>query len=234
MAFQFRQFSIEDDQSSMKVGTDAVLLGAWASGKNPSNILEVGCGCGLISLMMAQRFPRANILAIDIHTPSIIQAKENFARSAWPERISAKEISLQEMAKKQTEKFDLIISNPPYFIDSLKPPDPDKHLAKHTSSLSYRELAEGVSLLLHKNGKFAIILPFANQVLFDAFASTATLIKTKQLNIIPVTGKKPNRVLSEWGLSSSDLLIENLRIREDAEMYAPEYKELTLEFYLAL
>ena len=234
MAFQFRQFSIEDDHSSMKVGTDAVLLGAWASGKNPSNILEVGTGCGLISLMMAQRFPGANILAIDIHSPSIVQAKENFARSPWPERISAKEISFQEMAKKQTEKFDLIISNPPYFIDSLKPPDPDRHLAKHTSSLSYTELAEVAFQLLQKHGKFAIILPFTNQLSFDDCASSAALIKTKQLNIIPVTGKKPNRVLSEWGLSPSDLPVENLRIREDAEMYSPEYKELTSEFYLAL
>ena len=218
----------------MKVGTDAVLLGAWASGKTPSNILEVGCGCGLISLMMAQRFPRARILAIDIHTSSIVQAKENFARSIWAERISAKKISFQEMAKKQTEKFDLIISNPPYFIDSLKPPDPDRHLAKHTSSLSYADLAEGAFRLLQKHGKFAIILPFANQLSFDAYASPAALIKTRQLNIIPVTGKKPNRVLSEWELSPSDLLVENLSIREDTGMYSPEYKELTLEFYLAL
>jgi tRNA1Val (adenine37-N6)-methyltransferase len=210
------------------------LLGAWAGTQKPANILEVGCGCGLISLMMAQRFPGAGILAIDIHKPSILQAAENFARSAWAENLRAKEISFQELAKVHTGKFDLIISNPPYFMNSLKPPDPDRQLAKHTGSLSYNELAEGAAQLLHENGKLAIILPYDHQDAFDASASSVSLFRTKQLNIIPRTGKNPNRVLSEWGASPSGFQAEKLSIRDKSGNYSPGYIKLTLPFYLAL
>ena len=218
----------------MKVGTDAVLLGAWAGVGNPSHILDIGTGCGLISLMMAQRFRAGKIIAIDIHRPSIVQATENFTNSPWAGNLTAELISLQEYSSNSTTKHDLIVSNPPFFSDSLLPPDPSRKLARHTTTLSYNEVVEGVFSIMDAEGSFCLILPFAGQEFFEKTAAAGALHKTRQLNIIPVEGKKPNRVLSEWRFRSSYPEEDTLTIRNKDQSYTEEYKELTLGFYLAL
>ncbi|MEN8224386.1 MAG: methyltransferase [Bacteroidota bacterium] len=234
MGFRFRQFSVSDDQASMKVGTDAVLLGAWAGRGNPANILDIGTGSGLIALMMAQRFSSGMIHAIDIHPASVTQARENFNSSAWSQRLTATQMPLQEYATQYKSRYELIVSNPPYFTDSLLPPDPSKKLARHTGTLSYREIAEGVVALMHPEGSFNLILPYENQDDFERLAAACGLKQSRQLIIVPVKGKKPNRILSEWQLSASQIISDSLAIRNADHQYSEEYKALTGEFYLAL
>jgi len=233
MAFRFKQFSVNDDQSSMKVGTDAVLLGAWAGINDPDNILDIGTGSGLIALMMAQRFQTGNIQAIDIHLPSIIQSKENFNHSPWKNRLSASHISLQEFASDNKTKYDLVVSNPPYFTNSLLPPDPSKKLARHTASLSYLEIVQGLCKVMDADGCFCLILPYENLDLFEIHANENGLYKSRQLNIIPVKGRKPNRLLSEWRFKPSVTKTDSLTIRSDIHTYSEEYKRFTGDFYLA-
>ena len=234
MAFRFKQFTVNDERSSMKVGTDAVLLGAWAGNRIPSTILDIGTGCGLIALMMAQRFTDAKITAIDIHERSVEQSGENFKASRWPENLSAELISLQELASGRANAFDLIISNPPFFSDSLLPPDPSKKIARHTETLSFQELVEGVNNLLKPGGHFALILPMESHKAFSHHATKKGFLKCRELEIIPVKGKKPNRILSEWTKEQEEAVFESLCIRKNTLEYTDEYKKLTEEFYLAL
>lgn len=214
----------------MKVGTDAVLLGVWADKEHPKNILEIGCGCGLISLMMAQRFPHAQIHAIDIHQPSIEEAKQNFAASPWAKRLSAENISLQKYTT-QT-KYDLIISNPPFFSDSLLPQTSNKTLAKHTGSLSHTDLAEHASKLLSPQGKLSLILPIESHHNFSIMQNGLHL--WRQLSIFPKEGKASNRILSEWRMKKGEGKRNSLTIRNSDNTYTEEYIELTKAFYLAL
>ncbi len=234
MGFRFKQFSVVDDKSSMKVGTDAVLLGAWAGCRNPKNILDAGSGSGLIALMMAQRFQAARILGIDIHPGSIKQAEMNFTASPWRERLEIREISLQHFATKQSKAFDLIVSNPPFFNASLLPPDESKKMAKHTESLSYNELVVSIASLLHTDGSFALILPYENKDNFDRLAVEQGLFLSRELVVIPVKGKDPNRYLSEWTWKQQISVREELCIRENPGEYTEEYRKLTVDFYLAL
>jgi tRNA1Val (adenine37-N6)-methyltransferase len=234
MAFRFRQFNVADDESSMKVGTDAVLLGAWAEKNNPINILDIGTGSGLIALMMAQRYESAQIHAIDLHAPSIKQSKENFSQSPWNKRLCATHISLQKFALETQLKFDLVVSNPPYFTNSLLPPNPAKQLARHTETLSYLEIAEGVSKLMHPEACFCLILPYENHDVFEKHANSKGLYMSRQLRIIPVTGKAPNRLLSAWKFHPSPVISDSLTIRNEDQTYSEAYKQLTRNFYLAL
>lgn len=238
MSFEFKQFSVTDQQSSMKVGTDAVLLGVWAEKEHADNILEIGVGCGLISLMMAQRFPDAQIQAIDIHKPSVEEAKQNFTSSPWAERLSVENISLQ--AYTTQTKYDLIISNPPFFNDSLLPQTSKKTMAKHTGNLSHADLAKHASKLLSAQGKLSLILPIDSHLNFSTIQNGLHL--WRQLSIIPKEGKTANRILSEWrmkkeegeGEGEGEVIRSSLTIRSLDNNYTEEYIELTKAFYLAL
>ena len=220
MSFKFKHFKIEDDISSMKVGTDAVILGAWASHDAPTDILDIGTGSGLIALMMAQRFQKARVLGLDIHKASIQQAKKNFRYSPWESSLSARHISLQEFADSASTGFDLIVSNPPFFSHSLLSPDPRKALAKHNRHLSFAEMAKHVRKLLNPGGLFSLILPANVSDDFEAIAEQAGLFKTKELNIIPVKGKSANRTVSTWSLQSACLETHSLHIRMDSRHYS--------------
>ena len=164
--FRFRQFSVAHDRSSMRVNTDAVLLGAWCPVPDGcEHILDVGTGSGVIALMLAQRCEAAHITAIDIDGPSVLQAEDNFRHSPWPDRLSAEQISLQEFATPPPLKggrgdlFDLIVSNPPYFRNALPNPDPTRRQARHTDTLSFDELCACAAQLLREDGLLALVLP---------------------------------------------------------------------------
>lgn len=216
----------------MKVGTDAVLLGAWVERESPKNILEIGCGCGLISLMMAQRFPDAQIHAIDIHSPSVEEAMQNFIISPWAQRLSEEEVSLQDYKTKA--KYDLIISNPPFFINSLLPQTNKKIVAKHTGNLSYEDLASHAAKLLLPEGSLNLILPAESHNEFSIQAMQYELHLGRQMSIIPKEGKAANRILSEWRMQKEEGERSTLTIRNTNNTYTKEYIELTREFYLAL
>lgn len=155
--FRFKQFAVRQDRCPMKVGTDGVLLGAWAEVRpGDRRMLDVGTGTGLIALMLAQR-SAAWITAVDIDVECATQAAENFAASPWADRLDAVSVAVQRYDP--VEKFDLIVSNPPYYVDSLLSPDEGRNTARHAAGLPFGELAAAVVRLLSPGGRFALVLP---------------------------------------------------------------------------
>jgi tRNA1Val (adenine37-N6)-methyltransferase len=213
----------------MKTGTDAVLLAAWCDVSGVSRILDIGTGCGLIALIMAQR-TTALITAIDIDEDSVLQACKNFQRSPWSNRLFAQTISLQDY---QDSAFDLLISNPPYFSNALKVPDNDsRNNARHNHFLSFDSLARHAVRLLNHSGKFCLILPPDE---FSAFESEANIHHLFLQKLLLVYGKPESTVkrkLGVFGFESLPLEIESLIIRDDNGQYTDDYRHLTSELYL--
>ncbi len=188
--FQFKQFTIEQDKCAMKVGTDGVLLGAWAKGG--SRVLDVGTGTGIIALMMAQRYVKADVMAIDIDEGAVRQATSNVSASPFASRIQVAQMKLQDMDSSFTGSFDAVISNPPFFIDSLQAPDHQRNVARHTETLTYADLMKAARLLLNDDGELSVIVPFDyrrrmdDEAIFQGFfPSRVCAVKT--------TSKKPVR-----------------------------------------
>lgn len=232
MSFRFKQFSVEDDQSTMKVGTDSVLLGAWAQLPSTGNVLDVGTGCGLLALMVAQR-SNTVITAIDIDEPSIKQAQKNFSNSPWSSRISASVVTFQDFTFSDPGTFNLIISNPPYFVNSLKAPHAPRSNARHNDGLPFAELAALSFQLLQDNGRLCLILPVNEAELFREAAFGYGFYPTRQLSVIPVENKPPNRLLMEFSKSPTDeYRAESLTIRNENGSYTNDYKKITSAFYL--
>ncbi len=232
--FQFKKFSVTDDRSALKIGTDAVLLGSWLSMKRSKNILDIGTGCGVISLMLAQR-TSAVIDAIDIHKGSIEDADVNFKNSPWKNRLSAKCISIQEFVRETNKNYDLIVCNPPYFSQSLKSPSALKSLSKHDQTLTQKELIDSATKLLDSNGIFCVILPYTSGMKFRETARQEGLFCTKQLTVIPKTGKLPNRVILEFSYHKPNECLESeIKIRNIDSSFTTAYIQLTNDYYLHL
>ena len=229
--FRFKQFSVDDSKCAMKVGTDAVLLGAWADVSAAESILDIGTGCGLIALMAAQR-SNANITAIDIDEDATLQSKENFLSSPWHERIEAIHATVQQF--QPDFLFDLIICNPPFFKNALKTPYHERNLARHNDTLPFESLVSSVNRLLSENGKFIFILPVDEAFEVIHIASSRHLHINRCCNVYSREDKSPNRILAELSRKESIGSIEKLTIRDLNNQYTAEYKELTKDFYLFL
>ena len=231
--FTFKQFHINHSRCAMKVGTDGTLLGAWTSLPNPTRkILDIGTGTGLIAIMAAQRHPDAQICAIDIDADCISQAEENVADCPWSERIKLYHSPLQEFSSE--EKFDMIISNPPYFVDSLLSPDAQRSTARHTATLSFDELTEGVIRLLAPEGRFALILPPAEYERFLT-ASRGRLFVTRRCDVWSTPTSDVKRIMAEFQTTppAEPATPDKLIIEEFGAMgYSEKYKSLTKDFYL--
>jgi len=228
--FHFKQFSLCDDRSIMKIGTDAVLLGAWTN-ENALTVLDIGTGSGIIAMMLAQKI-NAKIIAIDIDKNSADQAKENIANCKWHNTIQVHHISFQEFWQTQNEKFDLVVTNPPYFHNSLKSLKNEKNLVKHNDQLSFDELIFGIKKILTTDGKFNIILPFKEGHVFKDKALTEGLYCNNILEIKPTSNKPINRLLMQFLFKKSfNPIVDTLNIREKND-FTNEYKELTKEYYL--
>lgn len=231
--FTFKQFHINHSRCAMKVGTDGTLLGAWTSLPNPTRkILDIGTGTGLIAIMAAQRHPDAQVCAIDIDADCISQAEENVAACPWSERIKLHHSPLQEFSSE--EKFDVIISNPPYFVDSLLSPDAQRSTARHTATLSFEELTDGVIRLLAPEGHFSLILPPAEYERFLS-ASRGRLFVARRCDVwsTPTSGVK--RIMTELKTTPPEEIptTEKIIIEEYGVMgYGEKYKALTKDFYL--
>lgn len=156
--FQFKQFKIEQDKCAMKVGTDGVLLGAWARGG--SSVLDVGTGTGIIALMMAQRYPEARVLGIDIDEGAVHQAMQNIDASTFASQIRIEQTKVQNMDDAFMGRFDAVVSNPPFFIDSLQAPDRQRNMARHAETLTYADLMKTANRLLNDDGELSVIVPF--------------------------------------------------------------------------
>ncbi len=230
--FKFKQFTVYHDRSSLKVGTDAVLLGAWADITDAKRILDIGTGSGVIALMLAQR-SAAHIDAIDIDEESFKQASENFLASLWSERLKAYNISLKIFAANSTTKYDLIVSNPPYFTDSYKPADPQRFSARHNDQLPINELASTTAKLLSENGKFCVILPVKEAALLTTAARNHGIFPEKELWVYSFTGKEVFRKLILFGRNENQCQLKELTIETaPGQGYSKEYIELTREYYL--
>ena len=222
MSFRFKQFFIEDSKCAMKVGTDGVLLGAWAP--TGSRILDVGTGSGLIARMLMQRCPEAEVEGIDIDEAAIEQACENGVKA-----FCARLQEWQGM-------YDLIVSNPPYFQNSLKNPDEGRKTARHTDTLSYAELVKHSARLLTEGGQLAVILPAEAENEVRQLAAAEDLFLTHVTRVFSKENKKPKRVLLAFQLKIEDLRFE---ILEDSLVLEDEkggrslpYQNLCRDFYL--
>jgi tRNA1Val (adenine37-N6)-methyltransferase len=231
--FAFKQFKILQDKCAMKVGTDAVLLGSWVNASNAKTILDIGTGTGIISLMLAQK-SGARIDAIDIEMNAYIQATENVNNCKWKDHIEVHHISLQQFAKESDHKYDLIVSNPPYFIDSSKASEESRTNARHTDQLPYNDLLDGVLKLLGPAGKFYVILPTKESELFREAAEKNKLFLTKLTRIITRTDKPEKRMMMRYEFIQRAFSEDSITIEKDERhSYTDEYKELTKDYYLA-
>ena len=230
--FRFKQFSVVNDRTAMKVGTDGVLLGAWCPVEGTRRVLDVGTGCGVIALMVAQRNPSAIIDAIDIDHDAIEEAKLNFENSPWSERLTAIDGDFNGIDVET--HYDLIVSNPPYFTNGILPTGDARTTARHTGSLSYRQLIEGASRLLTGDGSLALITPTnAEQEIIEA-ATFASLPVRQVTRVIPVDCAIAKRTL--WLLSHRNLPYheDTLTIAHRDGTFTSEYIALTGAFYLKM
>jgi tRNA1Val (adenine37-N6)-methyltransferase len=250
--FRFKQFSIEDNRCAMKVGTDAVLLGAWVNVKGVKRILDVGTGCGIIALMLAQRTEEdVNIEGIEIEEQDVKQADENLLESRWCNRILFHNYSLQNF--RSGYKYDLIVSNPPYFNNSQLPPKAHRAKARHTDLLSHKELLHHSVRLLKTKGRLSVILPFEEGKVFLSLAEEVGLFLNRQMAFYSRKEKLQERWLFEFSFNKKELVREEtnqgkgnayqakneikeetLVLHGEGESWSEDYKKLMKEFYLKL
>ena len=234
--FQFKQFKITQDRCAMKVGTDGVLLGAWAPLKKSCKVLDIGTGTGLVALMLAQRCSSACIEAIDIDESAVAQARENVADSPWPERVDVCQMDVKNAPQTWKETFDCIVSNPPYFVDSLKCPNLQRNTARHTDTLTLEDLLQYSRKLLAPQGRIALILPYDQKDRLTDCIQTQNLFLSKEVSVIPVPDAQPKRLLAELTSEppASPAFSDRLTIEIARHRYTDEYINLTKDFYLKM
>lgn len=227
--FQFKQFTVHQERCAMKVGTDGTLLGAWAHGGR--RILDIGTGTGLISLMMAQRNPEAVITAVDIDPDACLQARANVAVSPFAHQIIVVETDISSF--RSMEKYDAIVSNPPYFHHSLTCPDEQRTLARHTAALSFTQLMNAADRLLTDNGVFSLVIPAECKALLESEAALLGFFKTRECSVKTTPRKQPRRFLMEFRKHRTDELDCTEGILEVVPNVRSDwYQQLTKDFYL--
>ncbi len=231
--FHFKKFSIDDSQSAMKIGTDAVLLGAWAPCSTETSILDIGAGSGILALMMAQRNPGVTVDAVEIDHEAATSATHNAKLSPWHSSINIINTSLQVFAQDKQAGYSLVICNPPFFTNSLKAPDAARNTARHNDSLPVDELLFFTSRLLNLNGKASFILPAADAENWLAVASGCNLHLTHCTLVRSYPDREPHRaLLSFCRTPQADIAKNEICIYSGRNTYSSEYKALTRDFYL--
>ena len=227
--FQFKHFYVRHDRCAMKVGTDGVLLGALAEG-SAKRILDIGTGSALCSLMMAQRFPDARIIGIEVDEDACEQAEQNVSQSPFRDRITIRHTSLQDFCN-DGEPFDSIICNPPFFEESLQCPDSQRNAARHTTSLPYSILISKCKQLLADEGTLTIILPTSAVGRIEEECALNSLFIVKQLHIKTTERKQPKRTLL-YIRQHPELLITSSQILTENGERSAWYADITKDFYL--
>ena len=222
----------------MKIGTDAVLLGAWVFLENEiDSILDVGSGTGIIALMLAQRSFALTIDAVEIDNDAYEQTVTNFENSNWGDRLYCYHSSFQNFADEiaeEDETYDLIISNPPFYTDEFESKNDARNKARFTTSLSFNELLKGVSKILSKKGKFAVIIPFKEEQGFVKLAKENNLFLNRVCHVKGNPSSAFKRSLLEFSFEDKKLIKENLTIEIKRHQYTDEYINLTKDFYLKM
>ena len=232
--FRFKQFGVYHHQCPMPITTDSVLVGASAQCYGANSVLDVGTGCGVIALMIAQRNPVARIHAVDIHAAAVTQAQQNFDQSPWSNRLTAIKADFLEYAASTPHRYDLIVSNPPYFTEDTLSPDTNPANARNATALPLKSLIEGCKRLLTPNGSLCIITPYSSRNTFAQIV-TDTLLHINGCLIVKGTPTvAPSRII--WHISplQKQVQFKHLVIELSRGVYTPEYTRLTREFYLKM
>jgi len=232
MSFRFRRFVVEDSRSTMKVGTDAVLLGSWVQPGSASAILDIGTGCGVIALMVAQG-SSAKIDAIDIHRPSVDEATFNVSQSPWADRIRVYCRSVEEHARLVNHKYDIIVSNPPFFFNSLKPSSEVRLLAKHEDALSPAVLLRYSIEMMHPGSSLCLIMPVREGNKLTIMAAEKGLYPARRIDIRSLPSKPPHRSLFEFRWENVHKKeVDELVIRSSEGLFSEKYLSMTQNFHL--
>lgn len=243
--FRFKSFSVAHLKSALKVGVDGTLLGAWTNVGNHGNVLDVGTGCGLIALMLAQRSSGVSIYGIDIHLPSVEEARENFRNSPWSDRLNALQIDFLSFEEEEggslanlPSSFDLIVSNPPFFDSGVKETSDPRLAARHQSSLPLTRLISGASKLLNQGGSLAMILPSQFEEAIIAIGKDNGLYPLRLTRVKGHPSAATKRLLIQMNkLSESDSVIptptiDDLILENSPGEPTPQYRSLCKDFYL--
>ena len=230
--FQYKQFAISQDRCAMKVGTDGVLLGAWADIQATKKALDIGAGTGVIAIMLAQKIRDAVVHAVEIDRAAYEQAKENFEISPFSERLAIYCDSIQDYAKTSDQRYDLIVSNPPFFSGGTFSSNQDKNNVRHTVKLSHGDLLQSARHLLNKDGKLCVILPLLEGLRFVEVARNYHLYCVRITEVIPKAGKDIERLLLQFELNQREIIKDQLIIQyEERNDFTEAYKILTRDFY---
>ena len=234
--FYFKQFTVQDEKTAMKIGTDAVLLGAWCPiDNNPKTILDIGTGTGILSLMLAQRSASEQIDAIEIDENAYEECVENFENSPWPDRLFCFHVGLDEFVEEPEEEYDLIICNPPFYAEDFKSKNESRDLARFQDAMPFEDLIEAADLLLSENGIFSVIIPFKEEGNFIDLCAEVELFPTK---ITRVKGSDKTAIvrslLAFKRFELSVLDTDELIIEINRHEYTNDYINLTKDFYLKM
>lgn len=235
--FKFKQFTIQQDRCAMKIGTDAVLLGAWTEAPaNANSILDIGSGTGVLALMLAQRSAAEIIDAIEVEPNAHSQCVENFENSIWNDRLFCYHADFKEFTQEIDDPYDLIVCNPPYFNSSTshKLSSAERKTARFKDALAYEELLQGVRKLLSQTGKFSLIIPFQDEEEFLSSANEQGLYCQRITHVRGHADAPIKRSLMQFGLQKSSPEIDELVIEMARHQYTPAYIKLTKEFYLEM
>ncbi len=231
--FRFKEFEIRQDRCTMKVGTDGVLLGAWARVADAQTVLDIGTGSGLIAIMVAQRAPQAKITAVEVEEESYVQACENMAACAWSTRLEARHESIQDFCRHHNERFDLIVSNPPFFSGGTFSLNQDRNSVRHTVKLPNGDLLSAARNLLAKDGRFCVILPHLEGLRLVELARSYKLYCTHITEVYPTAEKPVERLLLQFEHEEKELHQDQLIIQRSPKRndYTEAYIALTKAFY---
>lgn len=232
--FHFKQFSLNHHKSTMKVGTDAILLGVWCDVNNAETILDVGTGSGIIALLMATR-SKAKVDAVELDLESVREAMINFNNSPYSKRLHIFHDDLTNFAESTNHIYDIIISNPPFFSNDLMPDNPSRKAARHIDKLTHENLCKGVSKLLSKNSKFCLVIPKNQSHDFILCADKHNMNLHKQQIIYPKPNTLANRVNLEFRFEKiSKVITEEMIIRNENGEHSEQYKKYTGDFQVKL
>lgn len=227
-SFRFKQFEVFHDRCAMKVGTDGVLLGAWVEPLDAARILDVGTGCGLIALILAQR-SQAEIVGVEFDAQAAEQAAENARNSPWSNRIRMVHADIRTY---KSQPFDLIVSNPPFFQNALQAPKAERNRARHDVTLSYEELIANAASLLTSEGRLAVVLPYDAAPEFEAVCWSNGLFPKRSCAVSTIEGKSPKRILLECSKQRCSTEHTTLAVGGKANVRSEAYSALTSDLYL--
>ena len=230
--FQFKDFRVWHDRCAMKVGTDGVLLGAWAQAEGARTALDVGTGSGLIALMLASRYPELQVTAVDIDSQAVAQAADNFAQSTFASRLSVLEGDFTHTLILPEKQYDLIVSNPPFFREQVHSPISSRNLARSASNLPFKALLRGSQRLLSPGGRLCVIIPYDACTSFIGDAAAEGLKLSQRCDVRSTERKSPVRSLLCLTHEANETLLSELTIHASGGGYTPKMKELTNRFYL--